>query len=45
MITLKLLLLILAVVSFAAAAANVSARVNLIALGLALWLLATMVTI
>lgn len=45
MITLKLVLFILAFVCLALAAANVPARVNLLALGLALWLLAVIVTV
>lgn len=44
-ITLRLILMILAVVSFAMAAAGVTTRVNLVALGLALWALATIVTV
>jgi hypothetical protein len=47
MITLKLVLFILAFVCLALAAVNVPAapRVNLLALGLALWLLAVIVTV
>lgn len=40
-ITLRLILMIIAIVCFAVAAANVPARVNLMAVGLALWALAT----
>ncbi len=39
-VTLRLVLEILALVSFAAAALNVPARLNLIAVGLFLWILA-----
>ena len=46
MITLKLVLMILAFVCLALAAAGVPAsRVNLVALGLALWLLAIIVQV
>ena len=45
MITIRLILILLAVVCFACAAAGVAARVNLTAAGLALWLLSTIVTI
>jgi len=40
MLTISLILQILALIAFVAAAAGVSARVNLVALGLALWLFA-----
>ena len=40
-ITLRLILMILAIVCFAIAAAALPTRVNLMALGLALWALAT----
>lgn len=40
-ITLRLILLIIAIVCFAVAAAGVPSRINLMALGLALWALAT----
>lgn len=42
-ITLRLILLIIAIVCFAVAAAGVPSRINLMALGLALWALATVV--
>lgn len=42
-ITLRLILMVLAVFCLAFAAAGVQARINLLALGLALWALATIV--
>jgi hypothetical protein len=42
MITLRLVLLFLALLSFALAAVGVQSRVNLVALGLALWVLTLM---
>jgi len=43
MITLRLLLLVLAFISFAIAAFGVPSRVNLIAVGLALWVLTLLI--
>jgi hypothetical protein len=39
MVTIQLVLLLLALVAFVAAASGVQSRVNLIAVGLALWVL------
>lgn len=44
MITLRLLLLVLAFIAFVAATFGVTSRVNLIAAGLALWMLSLLVT-
>jgi hypothetical protein len=44
MITLRLLLLILALLAFVVAAAGVPSRINLVAAGLALWMLSLLVT-
>jgi len=43
MITIQLLLLVLAFVCFLAATAGVSSKINLVALGLALWVLTLIV--
>jgi len=43
-VTVRLVLIILAIVCFALAAAGVPSRVNLTALGLALWALGTIVS-
>jgi hypothetical protein len=44
MLVITLVLLILAAASFAAAAFNVSARVNLLALGLLFWVLVPLIS-
>ena len=44
MITLRLLLLVLAFVAFVCATFGVTSRVNLLAAGLALWMLSLLVT-
>lgn len=43
--TIRLILMLLAVACFALAAAGVQSRVNLIGAGLALWALSTVVTV
>jgi hypothetical protein len=45
MITVRLILMVLAVVCLALAAGGLAARVNLVALGLALWALSTIVPV
>lgn len=45
MINLRVILMILAFILFVLAGCNVPARVNLVALGLAMWVLALIVTV
>jgi hypothetical protein len=45
MLTLRLVLLILALLAFASAAFGVPSRVNLVAVGLAFWMLSLLVTV
>jgi hypothetical protein len=44
MVSLRLILLILALVAFIGAAVNVQTRINLTGLGLALWVLSLLIT-
>jgi len=45
MITLRLILLVLALMAFAAAALNTTSRFNLVAVGLCLWVLSLLVVV